>query len=49
MADSETEKPALTEAAQRRQDAQRERKAAALRENLQKRKQQTRLRDAEGA
>jgi hypothetical protein len=47
MSDEEASKPAATESAKRRQEKQRERLAAALRENLQKRKQQARIRDAE--
>ncbi|HVJ53359.1 MAG TPA: hypothetical protein VM689_12905 [Aliidongia sp.] len=47
MGEDETEKPALTDSAKRRQERERERLAAALRENLQKRKQQARLRDAD--
>jgi hypothetical protein len=44
MKDDEASGPHLSDEAQRRQEAQRRRLAEALRENLQKRKQQSRAR-----
>jgi|GEM_PF-5127815 hypothetical protein len=44
MKDEETSTPARSEEGERRQEARRRRLAEALRENLQKRKQQSRVR-----
>lgn len=46
MKEDETNGPSLSEEAERRREAQRRRLAEALRENLQKRKQQSRARTA---